>query len=489
MVFLVKKWFKRIGLVLLIPALIVLGGLVYAGLKIGFYRQKDDAAHLAAKGAYLKELAAANTQRPRAGRPNILVIFYDDMGYGDLGFTGSRAIKTPNIDALAFAGTVMTNFHSSSPVCSPARAAFLTGRLPPRAGMSDVVFPSGGIQQAVINKLNSVNIRIPAEEITLADVLKADGYSTNMIGKWHIGDRAPSLPNNMGFDHFYGALHSNDMHPFNLWRNDKIEVKAPAKQEDMNSLYTQEAVRTIETKRDKPFFLWFAHNFPHEPLDAPAHDRGKSAAGLYGDVVEGLDRGVGEVVASLKRTGQFENTIIIVTSDNGPWFEGSPGLNRGRKGQTFAGGTHVPFLIHWPKGLEGGKSLPAVAMGNDIFPTLLDWLGLPLPADRIIDGHSIRPVLEGKPATPRITYHYSGMRLMAVGDGRFKYHDKQPITHVVSNMRINPAMQRGPWLFDTSTDPDESYNVTMRYPKDAARLKAALDTRVAEDKANSRGWR
>ena len=494
MVFLVKKWLKRIGLVLALPLLLIVGGLIYAGLKIAFYSQKDDATHLAAKAAYLKELTATaasrlSEARPSAARPNVLILFYDDLGYGDLGFTGSKAIKTPNIDALAAAGTVISNFHSASPLCSPSRAALLTGRMPPRAGMTDVVFPTGKVTQAVLNKLNGVNIRIPAEEITIADVLKADGYRTAMVGKWHMGDRAPSLPNNMGFDQFYGAHYSNDMEPFALWRNDQVEVPASANQEVLNANYTREVVRTIETKSDKPFFLWLAHNFPHEPLHAPASDRGKSAAGLYGDVVEGLDRGVGEIVAALKKTGQFENTIIILTSDNGPWYEGSPGPNRGRKGQTFGGGTHVPFFIHWPRGLTGGRTIPAMAASNDIFPTLLDWLGLPAPNDRIIDGQSIRPLLEGKAVAPRFTYHYAGKRLMTVSDGRFTYHDQHPYIYPISGMNFMVATQRGPWLFDLSTDADESYNVSMRYQKDAGRLKAALDARVGEDKANPRGWK
>jgi arylsulfatase A-like enzyme len=203
-----------------------------------------------------------------------------------------------------------------------------------------------------------------------------------------------------------------------------------------------------------------------------------------------LDRGVGEVVAALKESGAFDNTIIILTSDNGPWYEGSPGPYRGRKGQTFEGGMHVPFLIHWPKGLAGGRTLPNMAMGNDLFPTLLDWVNLPAPQDRAIDGRSLRPLFEGKsPAAPRIDYYYSGNRLMAVSDGRFKYHDQQPINYVISNMRISPPTLQGPWLFDLSTDADESYNVAMKYPQEAVRMKAALDARVAEDRTNLRGWK
>ncbi len=486
-----KKWLKRIGLVFALPLLLIIGGLIYVGLKFAFYSQSDDQKHLAAKTAYLRNLTATAASRPRLGRPNVLILFYDDLGYGDLGFTGSRAIKTPNIDALAAAGTVMTNFHSANPVCSPSRAAMLTGRMPPRAGMPSVVFPSIGVQH-MMNVMSGINFRIPAEEITIADMLKADGYRTGMIGKWHIGDSSPSLPNDMGFESFYGARYSNDMTPFALYRNDTVEVAAPANQDNMDALYTGEATKFIyaSAKSSAPFFLYFAHNFPHEPLHAPASARGKSAAGLYGDVVEGLDRGVGEIVTALKQTGAFENTIIILTSDNGPWFEGSPGLNRGRKGQTFEGGMHVPFFIHWPKRLQGGRTIPAMAMGSDLTPTLIDWLALPKPTDRVIDGTSLRPLLEGKAsAAAGIYYFYSGNRLMAVSDGRFKYHAQQPIAYVVSGLRLNPPRQKGPWLFDMSVDPDESYNVAMKYPDVAKRLKGALDRRVTEDQTNLRGWR
>jgi uncharacterized sulfatase len=483
------RWLKRLGLVLTFPVLLVLVLALYVGAKWAFHSQDDDAERIASKAAYLQTVAQSTKSRSVADRPNVLILFYDDLGYGDFGFTGSQAIKTPNIDALAAAGTVLSNFHSASPVCSPARAALLTGRLPPRAGMPQVVYPSGKATQ-LINILSDTNTRIPFEEITLADVLKADGYRTGMIGKWHLGDTAPSLPNRMGFDSFFGALHSNDMQPFALWRNDQIEVADPADQDSLDRRYTDEALRfiTASAADKRPFFLYFAHNFPHEPLHAAPADRGKSAAGLYGDVVERLDRGVGEIVAALKASGKLDNTIIILTSDNGPWFEGSPGAARGRKGQTFEGGMHVPFLVHWPKGLSGGRSLPDQAMGNDLFPTLLDWLAIPLPSDRKIDGQSLKPMLAGQFQAPRVTYYYSGKQLMAVSDGRYKYHDRQPILYVLSNGSWALPFPKGPWLFDLSTDPGEAYDVSMLRPAEAARLKAALDARRAEDQDNSRGW-
>jgi uncharacterized sulfatase len=484
------RWLRRLGLILTLPVLLIAVLALYVGVKWALHSQDDDPVRIASKASYLRMVAQGAVSQSGTERPNVLILFYDDLGYGDFGFTGSRAIKTPNIDALAAAGTVLTNFHSASPVCSPARAALLTGRLPLRAGMPQVVYPSGQAIQ-LINILGETNTRLPLEEITLADVLKADGYRTGMVGKWHLGDAAPSLPNRMGFDSFFGALHSNDMHPFALWRNDRIEVADPADQDSLDRRYTDEALRFLAAggADKRPFFLYFAHNFPHEPLHAAPADRGKSAAGLYGDVVERLDRGVGEIVAALKAGGQFDNTIIILTSDNGPWFEGSPGMARGRKGQTFEGGMRVPFLVHWPKSLVGGRSLPDQAMGNDLFPTLLDWLAIPLPVDRKIDGQSLRPLLAGEPQPPRITYYYSGKQLMAVSDGRYKYHDRQPILYTLSNGTWALPFPKGPWLFDLSIDPDESYDIAMLRPADAARLKAALDARRVEDRDNPRGWR
>lgn len=206
-------------------------------------------------------------------------------------------------------------------------------------------------------------------------------------------------------------------------------------------------------------------------------------------MVEGLDDGVGEIVGALKATGQLDNTILILTSDNGPWYQGSPGQARGRKGQSFEGGTHVPFIIHWPKGIAGKRVIPAMAMGTDIMPSLFDWIGLPLPQDRMIDGSSLRSLLEGKSDKAHdFTYFYAGNLLAAISDGRFKYFAKQPYLYTTSNSRLVISSQQGPWLFDLSVDPDESYNVTMKYPEAAGRLKAALEARNDNMASNPRGW-
>ncbi len=486
-----KRVLRIVGLLLALPVALILGGALWFLVTAFANKTGDDAAHVASKTRYLQRLETlAATQRDRK-RPNVLIVYYDDLGYGDFGFTGSKAIHTPNIDALAKEGVILSNYHSPSPVCSPSRAGLLTGRLPPRAGVPSVLRP-GDDPLRLANYAAGSSNRLPPEEITLANALKADGYRTALVGKWHLGDEAPSLPNDMGFESFFGSLYSVDMKAFAIWRDGKVAIPAPADKTKIDALYTNEVVRLIQQRQTsaEPFFIYFAHNYPHIPFDVASENRGRSAGGLYGDVVEALDDGIGKIVAALKAAGQYDDTILIVTSDNGPWFEGSPGHYRGRKGQTFEGGQHVPFLIHWPDRLKGGRSLDTMAMGTDILPTLFDWIGIPLPVDRRIDGTSLAGVLEGKAAAPhRYTYFYSSNQLMAVSDGRFKYHPRQPYTYLMSGNPLGGIpMRQGPWLFDLQVDQDESYNISMKYPDIVKKLKAALEARQREDARNLRGW-
>ena len=479
-------WFKRfcfmVGALLL--AAITLG-LLWAGVKIGLYSQHDNKMRLAEKSRYLQRISQLEKG---ANRPNIVFILFDDLGYGDLGITGSQAISTPNIDRLAKQGLNLSNFYAPAPVCTPSRAGFLTGRLPLRAGMPAVVFPSESAM-SIPHKLLDTNIRFPAEEITLADVLQAAGYATGMVGKWHLGDQSPSLPNDMGFQEYFGALYSNDMTPFSLYRNRDIEISAPADQTRLNEWYEREASQFIERHPEEPFFLYFAHNFPHIPLYRPDQDKGRSRGGLYGDVVEGLDDLVGQLVSKLKSEGVYENTIILITSDNGPWYQGSPANDRGRKADTFEGGMHVPMIVHWPAKLDGGRTVDGISMGTDWFPTLLDWLDLPLPSDRIIDGKSLRGMLEDqKPSPNEYLYYFSGEKLMAIRDARYKYHDRRGVMYGSSAMPIAFAIPRGPWLFDTVTDFNESYDVSTSEPEVTERMEKALELKRREMKQNMRGW-
>lgn len=482
---------NRIRALISTVVLLTVIGLLFAGFRILSYSQSDDAARLQGKQDYLAQL---NKLEPPSDAPNIVFILFDDLGYGDLGAgaAGSTMINTPHIDSLASAGVMLSDFHSPAPVCTPSRAGYLTGRLAARAGMPNVVFPTGSTKEKIFSLmlLPDSNIRLPAEEITLADLLNAAGYATGMVGKWHLGDRSPSLPNDMGFDSYFGALYSNDMEPFALYRNREVAVAAPVDQRDLTEHYTAAATSFIEEHAREPFFLYFAHNFPHDPLYVRESRSGKSRAGLFGDVLEEIDDSVGEIVATLDSTGNLDNTLIIITSDNGPWYLGDAGDQRGRKGNTFEGGMRVPFIAHWPAVISGGRTETAMAMGTDLFPTILALLNLPAPSDRLIDGRSILPVLTSGAPTPHdYLYYYDGETLFAARDQRFKYRGAAGVFYSTDQAPIGGAVPQKEWLFDLQGDPRESYDTSDRNPQDLQRLRAAFTARNREMTDNKRGWK
>ncbi|GLI26588.1 arylsulfatase [Agromyces rhizosphaerae] len=482
-----KRILKATGLVLALPALLLVAGLGYLAFELLTNRPDDSPEHEALKEEYLTN--RLSTAAATSGEsPNVILVHYDDLGYGDLGFMGDTPIETPNLDALAEDGVVMTNYHSPSAVCTPSRAALLTGRLAPRAAVPDVLFPNEGVS-SLINVVSGT-FGLTQAEITIPDVLQASGYETGMIGKWHIGDTEGSLPNDFGFDSFLGSRYSNDMVPFQIYENDEVLLET-VDQTELDALYTDRAVEFVAdaAETEDPFFLYFAHNFPHEPLFAADENLGRSDAGLYGDIVEGLDDGIGRIVDELEATGQLDNTIIMVTSDNGPWFQGDAGDHRGRKGMISEGGTRVPFLVHWPDGLEGGRTVDTMAMGTDVLPTLLDWLDIPAPTDRVLDGTSMASVLEGTGDTvSEYYYSYASKSLLAVSDGRFKYYAEQPYLYTISGTSFASPFTQGPWLFDLEADPSEAYDVSAKYPDVAAELAAELERRNAETEENPRGW-
>lgn len=489
----VGKWLKRLGLIFALPVVLVLVVSIWLGFNYFGYNQIDDEVHIAAKKDYLAELSAQTRLvdlTDRNKRPNIIIMLYDDLGYSDLGIFGSKAIRTPAIDTLARDGVMLTNFYAPSPICSPSRAGLLTGRFPVRAGLPNVVFPTGD-PLSLLNILSDRNVRLPAEEITLADMLKAAGYSTGMVGKWHMGDRSPSLPNDMGFDTFFGSLYSNDMQPFALYRDKKIEFDAPFDQTQLNSVYTNEAIQFISKhgRSDQPFFLQFSHNFPHVPLYLDQESSSRSAAGLYGDVVEALDEGVQDIVNALDGADIKEDTIIIITSDNGPWWQGDASDTRGRKGQTWEGGMRVPFIVHWPARLNGEKIDANIAMGTDIFPTIADWLNLPLPQDRLIDGKSIVRMLEGNDQSPHeYIYYFAGEELMAIRDRNHKYLAERNHIYAPLDSVFGISQKKGPWLVDLNLDKRESYDVSKHDPAKAKTMRNALLNKRREMKENLRGW-
>ncbi|MGB9625015.1 MAG: sulfatase family protein, partial [Phycisphaerae bacterium] len=271
-------------------------------------------------------MTAQAAERP----PNLVILFADDLGYGDLCCYGHPSIRTPNLDRMASEGLRFTDFYSAAPVCTPSRAALLTGRLPIRSGMvgttRHVLFPDskGGL---------------PASEITIAEALKTKGYATACVGKWHLGHLPQYLPTRNGFDSYYGIPYSNDMKPSPILRNEEV-IEEPAVQETLTPRYTDEAIKFIRREKDKPFFLYLAYNFPHVPLHVSDRFKDKSLRGLYGDVVEEIDWSVGEVLRTLRELGLAEKTLVVFSSDNGPWLiknqhGGSAGLLRDGKGSTW----------------------------------------------------------------------------------------------------------------------------------------------------------
>ncbi|MFW5861995.1 MAG: sulfatase [Spirochaetota bacterium] len=457
----------------------------------------------------------------RAPRPNVVLIYCDDLGYGDVGCFGNTVIRTPNIDRLAREGTRFTEYHACNAVCAPSRAGLLTGRYPIRTGIIGNTYPEDeppGRRMARnfggwLKSLGVMDIRedyvgrgIDAAEITLAEGLKIAGYRTGMMGKWHLGDYSTDPkynPLNHGFDYYFGVPYSNDMLPFPLYRN-KTEIDPNLglgeKQEKLTAMYTREAVKFIERSSDEPFFLYMAHTFPHQPLHPSKGFEKKSKAGKFGDVVEEIDWSVGEVMKCLKKNGLEKNTLVIFTSDNGPWYEGSAGNLRGRKGQSYEGGFRVPFIAKWPGRIPRGKENPAVVMNIDLYPTLLSLAGVGLPRDRIVDGKNISRQLTGKsyrsPHDALYFFHYD--RLEGIRSGRWKYFDKMnryvwPIpldaASIPNSLGAEQMGNRWPLLYDIQRDPGESYNVINTHPDVAENLKKKLDEFRSEMKKNPRGFK
>jgi len=401
--------------------------------------------------AFLKSTGAAlgATLRAAPARlPNIVFILCDDLGYGDLGCYGSR-IRTPNLDRMAAEGVRFTNFCSADPVCSPSRAALLTGRYPTRVGVPRVLFPrdAGGLNR---------------DETTLADVLKAGGYRTMCIGKWHLGHTPPYLPTSRGFDAYFGIPYSNDMSPRPLMRDTQV-IEQPARLETLTRRYTEEALGFLQKSAREPFFLYLPHTFPHIPLAASERFRGKSAEGLYGDVVEEIDWSVGQVLRALRENGVDQDTLVMFSSDNGPWYQGSPGRLRGRKGTTYEGGIREPFLARWPGKIPAGPVSDALASMMDVFPTVARLTGASLPA-KPLDGVDIWPLLAGEKESidREILLYFDNWDLQCARWRNWKLHIARHNSAAYSPAppggRHNLLLPRAE-LYNLAEDPDESYDV------------------------------
>jgi arylsulfatase A-like enzyme len=443
------------------------------------------------------EARAQDDSRP----PNFVVIFADDLGYGDLGCFGHPTIRTPHLDRMAREGMKLTQFYVAASVCTPSRAGLITGRYPIRSGMCStkrrVLFADspGGL---------------PQEEITIAEALKAAGYATACVGKWHLGHKPEHLPTQHGFDSYFGIPYSNDMRldpesqladdavlrdgydPANapreglqngkvpLMRNDKV-IEYPVDQNTLIQRYDEEAVRFIEANRDRPFFLYYPHTFPHIPLYASDDFRDASSRGLYGDVVEEIDASVGKILDTLRRLDLEENTLVIFTSDNGPWAiqklrGGSAGLLREAKGCTWEGGMRVPTIAWQPGTVPAGTTNQALSSTLDLFATFVHQADAKLPNDREMDSHDLTEVLRGSEESPRESLiYYRGTRVFAIRKGPWKAHlvTQQPYGGP-GPMEHNP-----PLLFQLEHDPSELYPVEKNHPDVVADLMAELERHQA----------
>lgn len=447
-------------------------------------------------GLFVSSVPSIGQSLPKPQKPNVVLIFMDDMGYGDLSCYGALQYKTPNLDKLASQGVRFTNFVSAQAVCSASRAGILTGCYPNRFGISGALMPDA-------------KIGLNPDEETIPEVLKKRNYKTAAVGKWHLGHLREFLPLQQGFDEYLGLPYSNDMWPVNydgkpasaekidrkfnypplplIDGNEKVrEIKTLDDQSELTTLYTERAVRFISQHKKEPFFLYMAHSMTHVPLAVSSKFKGKSQQGMYGDVLMEIDWSVGEILKTLEKNGLDKNTLVIFTSDNGPWLNfgnhaGSTGGLREGKGASFEGGQRVPCLMRWPGHITAGTVCNKLASTIDILPTLASITQSALP-EKKIDGVNILPLMMGdEAANPRETflYYYRKNSLEAVRKGDWKLVFAHPGRTYIGFKpgangfpgSVNENFQHEEGLYDLRRDPGERYDVKEYYPEVVAELK------------------
>jgi arylsulfatase A-like enzyme len=391
-------------------------------------------------------------------KPNIIFFLADDLGYADTGFTGASGFKTPNIDRLAAEGLSFTDFRTAASICSPSRAAFLTGAYPQRAGLYLGINPKREAHWF---------LGLDPGEVTIAEQLKKAGYRTFMVGKWHLGTEPEFLPDKQGFDHYYGML-SNFRHSPSFF-DDAKELFAETPLDRLTELYTERVIQIIRENADEPFFLYYAHNYPHTPYQAGEKFTGTSNDGVRGDVMQELDWGFGEMMRALEQAGIADNTIVIFTSDNGPVDNSYARPFRGTKYVTLEGGHRVPFIFHWPARIKQGAVSQLAVNAMDLFPTLSDIAGLHLHSDRIYDGESLLPLIDGKPygrsaTEPFFYYNCENLQAVLLGDWKLHLPRKQEQLPFWYHNRPFRTLDQ-PVLYNLGSDLGETQDLAEANPK------------------------
>ncbi|BDS05882.1 arylsulfatase [Oceaniferula spumae] len=401
-----------------------------------------------------------------AEKPNVIFILMDDMGYSDVSCYGAKKVNTPNIDRLAKEGLQFTDFHTGSPICSPSRAAFLTGAYPQRNGLYM------GINE---NREAHWFLGLSPEEITIAEQFKKKDYVTLMVGKWHLGHGEKFSYYHQGFDHYYGAPSNMGHNPEFLDEKKVVYKKTPLDQ--LTKLYTARIVKHIKDYKDKPFFLYYAHNYPHTPVTSGAEFKGSSKDGPRGDAIQEIDWGIGEIVKALEENGILENTLIIFTSDNGPTNARHAAPYRGTKYVTLEGGHRVPFILNWKGKTQKPAVLDVSVNAMDLFPTLSEIINQPVPDDRIYDGVSLLPLFKGEEinrAEDKPFFYYNCENLEAVRVGKWKLHVPTTKKEMAWWDQRKTPIQK-PELYDLSSDKAESVNLADAHPERVSEMTKLVE--------------